>query len=203
MALSVKAGWERAFKTKDVPSWLKANAKARPIPREAPVKIKVLATRLNLKHNRAMAQLRVLAICTHNSARSQILEGWLRHYGLEAASAGTEKTSLKPEAVAVMREAGLDISAQYSKTIDELSDPYSFDLVITVCDQAAETCANYPFGGTKIHVSIKDPSGQDMAAWHETRDQLERVAKAVATAAEQNRIPSSEELLAARDSLRF
>ena len=147
-----------------------------------------------------MAPLRVLAICTHNSARSQILEGWLRHYGLESASAGTLKTALKSEAMTVMAEAGVDISTQFSKTIYELPDPYGFDLVITVCDQAAEACVNYPFSGTKIHVSIKDPSGQDMTAWREVRGQLERVAKAVALAAEQNRLPTAQELLATRDA---
>ena len=84
--------------------------------------------------------MRLLVLCSHNSARSQMAEGWLRHYagefGLEAevCSAGTEQTFVKPDAVAVMAEVGIDIGNHTSKSLDELPDRWDFDVVITVCE---------------------------------------------------------------------
>src|SRR6476659_9269957 len=85
---------------------------------------------------------RVLFLCTHNSARSQMAEGMLRHLGggrFEAFSAGTEATHVRPQAIRAMAELGIDISGQESKTLARYLD-WTFDQVITVCDQANETC---------------------------------------------------------------
>jgi arsenate reductase (thioredoxin) len=111
------------------------------------------------RRSTAMTQ-RVLFICTHNSARSQMAEGWLRHLGgaqFEAFSAGTEATQVRPLAIRAMAEVGIDIAGQQSKTLDRyLAEP--FDAVITVCDSAAEACP--VFGGAKHqrHWSFPDPS---------------------------------------------
>jgi len=105
-------------------------------------------------------RLRVLFLCTHNSARSQMAEGLLRHLTgdrFEAASAGTEATSVRPEAVAVMAELGVDISKQESKTLERyVSQP--FDFVVTVCDDANEACPFFPGAKNRLHWSLPDPS---------------------------------------------
>jgi arsenate reductase len=123
---------------------------------------------------------RVLFVCTHNSARSQMAEGFLRELGkarFEAASAGTEATRLHPFAIQAMAEAGIDISMQESKTIDGyLGAP--FDLVITVCDDAAEACPVFPNARERRHWSFPDPSraiGPDekrFAAFVRVRDDI-------------------------------
>lgn len=103
---------------------------------------------------------RVLFICTHNSARSQMAEGLLRHLGgerFEVFSAGTEATHVRPLAIRAMAELGIDISQQRSKMLDRyLSDP--FDEVITVCDTAAEACPVFPGAARRRHWSFEDPS---------------------------------------------
>lgn len=122
--------------------------------------------------------MRVLILCTHNSARSQMAEGWVRYYADEASlklevwSAGTEKTKVKPEAVLVMHEVGIDLSSHYSKTLDEVADPWHFDVVLTVCDSANEACPAYPGKTERLHVSFPDPSGQNLAVWRDVRDSL-------------------------------
>ena len=107
-----------------------------------------------------MNKRRILFLCTHNSARSQMAEGLLRHLGgdrFEAYSAGTEATRVRPLAISAMAEVGIDISHQQSKTLDRyLGEP--FDAVITVCDQAAETCPIFPRVGERLHWSFPDPS---------------------------------------------
>ena len=104
--------------------------------------------------------IRVLFVCTHNSARSQIAEGMLRAWGgdrFEAFSAGTEATRVRPEAIEVMREIGIDIRDQRSKTIAPfLGEPFSW--VVTVCDQAKESCPVIPGAARQAHWSIDDPS---------------------------------------------
>lgn len=108
---------------------------------------------------------RVLILCTHNSARSQMAEGWVRHHADEAGlkievwSAGTEKTKVKAEATLVMLEVGIDLGGHRSKTLFELPDPWNFDIVLTVCDSANEACSAYPAQSTRLHVSFPDPSG--------------------------------------------
>ncbi len=129
---------------------------------------------------------RVLFLCTHNSARSQMAEGFLRRLGgdrYEVRSAGTEARGLNPLAVQAMAEAGIDISLQKSKTLDRyLAEP--FDLVITVCDEANETCPYFPNAGERRHWSFPDPSavtGDDetrLAAFRSVRDAIrERIER--------------------------
>jgi arsenate reductase (thioredoxin) len=123
---------------------------------------------------------RLLFLCTHNSARSQMAEGLLRHLGhgrFAAFSAGTAATQVRPEAIAVMAELGMDISQQESKTLDRfLTEP--FDEVITVCDQANEACPFFPNAANRRHWSIADPAGvigtdhERLAAFRAARDAL-------------------------------
>jgi arsenate reductase len=107
-----------------------------------------------------MNKKRVLFLCTHNSARSQMAEGLLRSVGgdhFEAFSAGTEATHIRPLAVRVMDEAGIDISGQESKTLERyLHEP--FDAVITVCDDANEACPVFYGARERLHWSFPDPS---------------------------------------------
>ena len=102
----------------------------------------------------------MLFLCTHNSARSQMAEGLLRHLAgdrFEVMSAGTEATHIRPQAVRAMDELGIDISAHESKTLDRyLGQP--FDYVITVCDQANEACPIFPGARRRLHWSIEDPA---------------------------------------------
>ena len=101
----------------------------------------------------------ILFLCTGNSCRSQMAEGWARHlHGdtLQPWSAGIEVHGLNPYAVQVMREAGIDISGHRSKLLDDLKD-VAFDCVITVCDHANETCPVFPGPVRRIHKSFDDP----------------------------------------------
>ena len=103
---------------------------------------------------------RVLFICTHNSARSQMAEGLLRSMAgdrFDVYSAGTEATSVRPEAITVMSEVGIDISGQTSKTLERyLHEPW--DYVVTVCDDANESCPVFPGAADRSHWSFRDPS---------------------------------------------
>ena len=102
----------------------------------------------------------VLFLCTHNSARSQMAEGWLRSLGGEnftVYSAGTEKTFVRPQAVQVMKEVGIDISHQVSKTLNQYLQK-EFEEVITVCDSANESCPIFPHVKNRRHWSFPDPS---------------------------------------------
>lgn len=103
---------------------------------------------------------KVIFICTHNSARSQMAEGLLRdmygkHY--EAFSAGTLATEVNPFAIEVMKEMGIDISKARSKEITEFHDK-KFDFVITVCDRARESCPFFPSSSQNLHVGFEDPA---------------------------------------------
>ena len=104
-------------------------------------------------------KLRILFLCTGNSCRSQMAEGWARHLKgdvIEPYSAGIEKHGLNPLAVAVMAEAGVDISGQKSKLINELG-AVDFDYVVTVCDHAHESCPLFPGKVKKVHQGFDDP----------------------------------------------
>jgi arsenate reductase (thioredoxin) len=104
-------------------------------------------------------RLRILFLCTGNSCRSQMAEGWARHLRgdvVEAYSAGLEAHGLNPHAVRVMAEAGVDISGQRSKRVDELAG-VPFDYVITVCDHAHENCPLFPGNTNVLHVGFDDP----------------------------------------------
>jgi thioredoxin type arsenate reductase len=126
------------------------------------------------------ARIRVLFLCTHNSARSQMAEGILRKLGgdrVEVASAGTEATRVHPLAVREMAERGIDISGQHSKHMNEFLGE-SFDYVITVCDNARESCPVFPGDPERIHWSIPDPSAVEgdektrQAAFKRAADEL-------------------------------
>ncbi len=103
--------------------------------------------------------LNVLFLCTGNSCRSQMAEGWARHLKgdwIEPYSAGIEAHGLNPDAVRVMAEAGVDISGQQSKRVGELRG-VAFDYVVTVCDRARESCPVFPGKGKVVHVGFDDP----------------------------------------------
>lgn len=105
------------------------------------------------------SKLNVLFLCTGNSCRSQMAEGWTRHLQgdlIAPFSAGIEKHGLDPRAVRVMAEVGVDISHQYSKTLDEIGSQ-EFDYVITVCDHAKESCPLFPGRAKVLHASFEDP----------------------------------------------
>src|SRR6266545_821405 len=126
------------------------------------------------------ARQRVLFLCTHNSARSQMAEGLLRQLGgdrFEVYSAGTEATHVRPLAIRVMAELGIDIGQQESKTLDRyLRD--RFDKVITVCDQANETCPVFFGARERLHWSFPDPStatgpdAQQLGVYRQVRDAI-------------------------------
>ncbi|MBS3908516.1 MAG: arsenate reductase ArsC [Actinobacteria bacterium] len=106
------------------------------------------------------SKLKVLFLCTGNSARSQMAEGWARYLKgdvLEAYSAGVEAHGLNPYAVRVMAESGVDISTRRSKHVDEFTDA-AFDFVVTVCDSARERCPLFYGRATVVHVSFDDPA---------------------------------------------
>jgi arsenate reductase (thioredoxin) len=143
---------------------------------------------------------RILVLCTHNSARSQIAEGWIKYHAksagleLEVYSAGTEKTKVKPDAITVMQEVGIDLSTHASKTLYDVPDPWNFDVVITVCDSANETCPAYPIKTTRLHVSFPDPSGQSLDKWRKVRNALGEMAYNLIKGLGQNSILTEEAL---------
>ena len=144
--------------------------------------------------------VRLLVLCTHNSARSQMAEGWLRRHAQEAGldtevhSAGTEATQVKPEAITVMHEVGIDLSGHTSKTLFDLPEPWSFDVVLTVCDAANEACPAYPASTTRLHVSFPDPSGQDLGRWREVRDAIGDSSLKLVRALAAGQRPTEEDL---------
>jgi len=104
-------------------------------------------------------RIRLLYLCTGNSCRSQMAEGWTRHLkgrDIEVASAGIEARGLDRRAVAAMREAGVDISRQFSTRVEELGER-TFDYVVTVCDHASETCPVFPASTATVHIGFDDP----------------------------------------------
>ena len=133
---------------------------------------------------------RVLILCTGNSARSQMAEGLLRHDGgarFEVESAGVSPTSVRPEAVAAMRDLGIDITNQRSKSVDEFTGQ-DFDYVITVCDNAREQCPAFPSGTRRVHWSFDDPAAADgdeaarLSVFRRVRDEIRaRLREFVAT----------------------
>ncbi len=127
-----------------------------------------------------MSKERVLILCTGNSARSQMAEGLLRNdFGdrFEVFSAGTKPSHVRPEAIQVMRELGIDLGGHRSKHVDEFLGR-EFDYVITVCDNAKESCPIFPGKTRRVHWSFEDPAsveGSDeerFAAFRRIRDQI-------------------------------
>jgi arsenate reductase (thioredoxin) len=124
--------------------------------------------------------IRVLILCTGNSARSQMAEGLLRHLAgdrFEVASAGVSPTQVRSEAITAMREIGIDVSHHRSKSVDEFAGQ-QFDYVITVCDNANEHCPVFPGNTQRIHWSFDDPakaSGDEearLAVFRRVRDEI-------------------------------
>ena len=132
-----------------------------------------------------MPKLKVLFLCTGNSCRSQMAEGWareLRGNVLEPYSAGIEKHGLNPHAVKVMAEVGVDLSKHFSKTLDEIG-PVQFDTVATVCGHANEHCPIFPWKTKVVHVGFEDPpkltkdmpDGEEkLAVYRRVRDEIRR-----------------------------
>ena len=129
----------------------------------------------------AERRTRVLILCTGNSARSQMAEGWLKHFGgdaFEVASAGTKPAErVSPLAVKAMAEVGIDLSANYPKHLERfLNDQW--DYVITVCDAANEVCPFFPGGRKRVHWSFEDPAAargsedERLAVFRRVRDQI-------------------------------
>ena len=133
-----------------------------------------------------MTKERLLVLCTGNSARSQMAEGLFRRAvgdRFEIVSAGTKPTELLPEAVTVMAEIGLDISGHRSKSVDEFAGQ-EFRYVVTVCDNARETCPVFPGKAERIHWSFDDPAAvagneeRRLGAFRTVRDRItERVER--------------------------
>ena len=125
-----------------------------------------------------MEKVRVLFLCTGNSCRSQMAEGWARHLKgdvMEASSAGTEPGRVDPRAIRAMAEAGVDISGQRSKSVTELGDR-EFDYVITLCDDAQQSCPFFPAKTAVVHHGFDDPprlalgaGSEDEAMFHYRR----------------------------------
>ena len=123
---------------------------------------------------------RILILCTGNSARSQMAEGLLRHDlgdAFDVESAGTKPSRVRPEAIAVMRELGIDISGQRSKSVDEFAGR-PFDYVLTVCDNARESCPVFPGKAISIHHNFEDPAAfegseeERAAVFRRVRDEI-------------------------------
>lgn len=124
--------------------------------------------------------IRVLILCTGNSARSQMTEGLLRHDGgvrFEVFSAGTHPSLVRPEAITVMAEIGVDISNHRSKSVDEFIDQ-DFDVVMTVCSRASENCPVFPGSYRRVTWDFDDPAAIDgdeqtrLAAFRRVRDEI-------------------------------
>jgi arsenate reductase len=123
---------------------------------------------------------KILVLCTGNSCRSQMAEGYLRHFAGDRAqvySAGVETHGVNPRAIAIMKEDGIDISGHTSNHMDEYRD-VDFDLVITVCDNAKERCPWFPTSAKKFHHNFPDPAKatgteeEIMRSFRSTRDQI-------------------------------
>lgn len=125
---------------------------------------------------------KILFVCTHNSARSQMAEGLMNHYfgdRFQAFSAGTEATFVKPPAIKVLEQVSIDISHHRSKTVEEFRG-IEFDYVVTVCDSAKENCPFFPGAKAYIHMAFRDPSNvegtgeEKVAAFARTRDEIKQ-----------------------------
>lgn len=131
-------------------------------------------------------------------------EGWLRRQlaqagvAAEVYSAGSEKSRVKPEAIEVMAEKGIDLAGHSSKLIEHLPDSQKFDAVITVCDDANRACPLFAGETRRFHVGLPDPSGGRLEDWRASRDQVERVFAVLAAHLKKGTWPLAAELEAAR-----
>ncbi len=123
---------------------------------------------------------KVLVLCTGNSCRSQIAEGYLKHFGknrVEIYSAGIETHGVNPRAVKIMSEDNIDISKQTSNNINEYRD-VEFDFIITVCDHARENCPYFPSKAVRFHKNFEDPAkanGSELEIMNAFRDVREQI----------------------------
>jgi arsenate reductase len=133
-----------------------------------------------------MSKQKVLILCTGNSARSQMAEGFLRHDAgdrFEVESAGINPSQVRPEAIAVMKELGIDISGHRSKHVDTVADQ-RFDYVLTVCDSAKESCPLFPGTAKQIHRAFEDPAAvqgseqERLSSFRQVRDELRQFLRA-------------------------
>lgn len=134
-----------------------------------------------------MDKKNIMFLCTGNSCRSQMAEGWARKYWgneFNVYSAGSKKHGMNERAMKVMKEAGVDISTHYSKTVEEISQ-LSFDYVVTVCDHAHENCPYFP-ASKIVHVGFQDPPAltkgltneeEILAVYRRVRDEIEKFIK--------------------------
>jgi arsenate reductase len=139
---------------------------------------------------KAVQKLKVLFLCTGNSCRSQMAEGWTRHLKgdvIDAYSAGVETHGLNPNAVKVMAEAGVDISGHHSKHVSEVMG-IPFDYVVTVCDDAYESCPLFPGRTRVVHAAFDDPprlakqAGNEQEAFNQyrrVRDEIRRFVESL------------------------
>ena len=143
---------------------------------------------------------RVLILCTGNSARSQMAEGLLRHDAgdrFEVFSAGTRPSRVRPEAIAAMGELGIDISGQRSKSVDEFSGQ-QFDYVLTVCDNAKESCPLFPGETVAIHRNFEDPAAlegseeQRLTVFRSVRDEIRAYLKTLERAGMSDASPNQD-----------
>ena len=130
----------------------------------------------------------VLILCTGNSARSQMAEGLLRHDKgdrFEVMSAGTKPGKVRPEAIAVMKELGIDISGHRSKSVDEFAGS-KFDYVLTLCDNAKQSCPIFPGDANRLHRNFEDPAATGgseaarLAVFRRVRDEIRDYLKGFA-----------------------
>ncbi len=129
-----------------------------------------------------MSSARILVLCTGNSARSQMAEGLFRHYlgdRYEVFSAGTNPSHVRPEAIDVMRELGIDISSHRSKSVDEFAGQ-EFTYVITVCDNAKESCPIFPGKTQRIHWGFEDPA-EALGTEEERKAEFRRIRDRIAS----------------------
>ena len=134
-----------------------------------------------------MSKVRVLFLCTGNSARSQMAEAFLKQYGgdrFEVYSAGLKPTVIHPLTVRVLTEAGLDVSGQHAKSVNEVLGKVPFGYLITVCADAERECPTFPGVSVRLHWPIEDPAKfegaaeQKLAKFREVRDIVEALVKA-------------------------
>lgn len=139
-----------------------------------------------------MKKERVLILCTGNSARSQMAEGILRREAgdrFEVHSAGTRPSRVRREAIAVMKDIGIDLATHRSKHVDEFQNQ-EFDYVLTVCDNARESCPVFPGKAVRLHHGFEDPAGLDasgeerLALFRRVRDQIRDYLRTFPSAAD-------------------
>jgi len=125
--------------------------------------------------------MNILYLCTGNSCRSQMAEGWTRalHPEIDCWSAGVVRHGMNPSAVQVMEESGVDMTMHYSKTVDELPDVH-FDFIVTLCGHAAENCPYFSSDATRVHRGFDDPPtlakalvpDEQLAIYRRVRDEI-------------------------------